>query len=124
MLKLPSVGAHYDMGVDIGNIKNRKNIYIYTSSPYLSNGKKPSKISWIAEVPKHTSLKFQVRTASSKENLMKAEWIGSQEAGSFFTKSGEAIHSVSSNWIQYRALFDTGNGADTPILSEVKIQFE
>ena len=124
MLKLPSVGAHYDMGVDIGNIKNRKNIYIYTSRPYLSNGKKPSKISWIAEVPKHTSLKFQVRTASSKEGLMKAEWIGSQEAGSFFTKSGEAIHSVSSNWIQYRALFDMGNGADTPILSEVKIQFE
>ncbi len=124
MLKIPSVGAHYDMGVDIGNIKDRKNIYVYTSSSYDAGGKRPAKINWKAEIPKRTSLEFQVRTASSKEELNKAGWYGADGAGSYFTKSGQAIPATSGKWIQYRALFNMGNGADTPVLSGVEITFE
>jgi hypothetical protein len=124
MLRLPSVGAHYDMGVDIGNIKDRMNHYVYTSAPYGTGKKKARSITWKAEIPKSTSLKFQVRTASSKKDLIKADWFGAQGKGSFFTKSGQMIKSKRENWIQYRVDFDMGNGADTPILNNVEINFE
>ena len=124
VLKLPTVGAHYDMGVDIGNIRNRKNLYIYTSSLHETEEKKPVAIMWKAEVPIRTSIKFQIRTANTKGELMNASWDGSNGPGTYYTKSGEAISHQTGRWIQYRAVFDMGNGADTPILTDVEIKFE
>ncbi len=122
--KLPSVGAHYDMGVDMGNIYNRKNLYNYISSPYFCKNKNPVSINWDAEVPADTKLTFQVRMAKSKTALKKAKWYGPKGPGTYFTKKNQAISNLSGPWIQYKALFDMGNGADTPILKSVEIKFK
>ena len=39
-------------------------------------------------------------------------------------KENQNIENVDGNWVQYRAIFDTDNGANSPILKEVKINFE
>jgi hypothetical protein len=122
--KIPSVGAHYDMGVDIGNTWDRKNIYSYISSPFNNKSDKPSVINWIAEVPIHTSLKFQLRSANSEKELAKAKWLGPDDEGSFYTKPGQSIKNINGKWIQYQAVFDMGNGAGSPVLTEVELKFD
>jgi hypothetical protein len=122
--KIPSVGAHYDMGVDIGNITDRKNIYSYISSPYNDKSSKPSVINWIAEVPNHTSIKFQLRSANSEKDLIKAKWLGPEGEASYYTEPGQSIKNINGKWIQYQAVFDMGNGAGSPVLTEVEIKFD
>jgi hypothetical protein len=43
---------------------------------------------------------------------------------SYYTKNNESIRKVSGQWVQYRAVFDMNNGADTPILKSVEITFD
>jgi len=122
--KLPSVGAHYDMGVDIGNINDRTTKYYYISSHYKTNGKNPVSLKWEGETPNFSSLKFQIRSADSEELLNKSEWRGPVGPGSYYTDEDNYLSNISGEWIQYRALFDTGNGANTPVLNLVEITFE
>ena len=122
--ELPSVGAHYDMGVDIGNIKDRTTNYTYTSSAHNTNGKNPKALNWNGEVPQYSSLKFQLRSADLEESLQNAEWIGPFGVKTYYTDINNTIVDVSGKWVQYRALFDTGNGANTPVLNSVEITFE
>lgn len=122
--ELPSIGAHYDMGVDIGNIKDRTTKYFYISSPYKTNGKDPISLKWEGEAPHFSSLKFQIRSADSEKSLNNAEWRGSVGTGSYYIDVNNSIINISGEWIQYRALFDTGNGANTPVLHSVEITFE
>lgn len=121
--KIPGIGAHYDMGTDVGDVWNRKNIFYYTSSPYNSSNSKPVSISWDAEVQKYSSIKFQLRSAGSEKDLEKAKWTGPDGENSFYLDSGQPIKNLKGKWIQYRAYFDTGNGAGAPILKEVKLTF-
>ena len=121
-LEIPSIGAHYDVGVDLGNIKNRSFIFDYTSSPHRINGKRPVKINWNAEIPQKTSIKFQVRVAKSRAALKEAEWLGPDGSATFFTKHNTLIHRIpASGWIQYKAIFNTDNGAYSPVLVAVEI---
>lgn len=122
--KIPSIGAHYDMGADIGNILDRKNIYSYISSPFKSKSDNPSVINWVAELPNHTSIKFQLRSANSEKDLEKAKWLGPTGEGSYYTESGQSIKNINGKWIQYQAVFDTGNGSGSPVLTEVEIVFD
>jgi len=66
-----------------------------------------------------------MRAADSRENLAKAKWWGAEGAGSFFAQRDQTVNSIpAGNWIQYKAIFDTENGAYSPILDEVEISFE
>ena len=122
--KLPSVGVHYDMGVDIGNIIDRTTNYNYTSSAYNTNGKMPISLKWDGVVPKYSSLKFQIRTAESEKELNNAEWHGPTGPDSYYANKENSLSTATTNWIQYKVLFDTGNGANTPILNSIEITFE
>lgn len=122
--ELPSVGAHYDMGIDIGNIKDRTMQYFYASSPHKTNGKDPISLKWEGEALHYSSLKFQLRSADSEESLYNAEWGGPLGSDSYYTDKNNSLVGVSGEWIQYRALFDTGNGANSPVLNSVEITFE
>ncbi len=112
------------MGVDIGNINDRTTKYFYASSPYKTNGLNPISLKWEREAPHHTSLKLQLRTADSEESLYNTEWSGPSGSGSYYTDKNNTLVDVSGEWIQYRAQFDTGNGANTPVLNSVEITFE
>jgi len=124
-LEIPSIGVHYDVGVDIGHIKDRSFVHPYTSSSFQCKQKRPVRISWEAETPHRTSVKFQIRSARSEKALARAAWKGSDGANIFFTRSGSSIPGISENrWIQYRVFLDTDNGANSPILNSVEITLE
>jgi len=112
------------MGVDIGDIEDRQNIFYYYSSSYDTEGNKPVTINWTAEEPHKTNMKFQIRSAASRESLNSAEWHGAEGAGTYFKETGQSIENIAGEWIQYRAVFDMKNGANTPILKSVEITFE
>lgn len=121
--KIPGIGAHYDVGADIGNVWDRKNIYSFISSPFNTKGSKPAKLNWTAELQKGTSIKFQLRYADTEKELEKAKWIGPGGDGTYYVESGESIKEIKGKWIQYKAIFDLGIGAGSPVLSEVEILF-
>jgi hypothetical protein len=123
--RIPTVGVHYDVGIDIGHIVNRKLAYMYTSSPYEYTDAVPADISWQAETQHRSILKFQIRTAASKAELASAEWVGASGSGTWFESPG-TINAYSDNagWMQYRAVFSSDNGAYMPILDRVKISFK
>ncbi|MCB9770889.1 MAG: hypothetical protein H6752_22015, partial [Candidatus Omnitrophica bacterium] len=57
--------------------------------------------------------------------LKDAKWHGPGGVGTFFTDSGTPLDfEEAPGWIQYRAILDTENGAASPILSSVEIDFE
>ena len=124
-LRIASVGVHYDVGIDIGDIKSRSFVYSYTSSPYNSKGLVAKSLSWQADLPPKTKLKLQLRVADTKEALEKSKWTGPTDTNSFYLESAAEIKNLkSAQWIQYRVLFDSYNGANAPILKKVQIQFE
>jgi len=126
-LAIPSVGAHYDMGVDIGNIRDRSLTFDYMSSPRDCEGKRPSALRWDAQLPPRTALKFQLRSAATREALRNAAWTGPDGLNSFYTAPGpvKGLKGLPEGaWLQYRAVFDTFNGANSPVLDTVEITFE
>ena len=122
--KLPNVGVHYDMGVDIGNIWNRKTEYKYNSSPYYSGVKTPGTLKWDGETPHNSSIKFQIRSAKSISRLKNAKWIGDSGEGSYYTERECEINKVYGEWVEYRVFFNTDNGGSSPVLNRVEIVFE
>ncbi|MCA9412523.1 MAG: VCBS repeat-containing protein [Candidatus Omnitrophica bacterium] len=123
--EIPSQGVHYDTGTDIGNIRDRSYRFDYISSAHNCGGKSPASISWVGQTPGLTSLKFQIRTADSEDGLKDAKWHGPGGVGTYFTDSGTPLDfEEAPEWIQYRAILDTENGAASPILSSVEIDFE
>jgi hypothetical protein len=124
-LKIPSVGVHYDVGIDLGHINDRLFVYEYISSPFNNKQNTPSKIRWKADAPVNSTVTFQLRSANSSADLANAQWVGPDGPNSYYSTSGEEIKNLENNdWIQYRVLFDTDNGAYSPVLHSVEIHFE
>jgi FG-GAP-like repeat len=124
-LKIPSVGAHYDVGIDIGDIKDRSFLYAYYSSPFNAKRMQPTQISWQVLTPPKTSMKFQIRFADTQDDLKSARWIGPKGEQSFYTNApAEILNVPAGKWIQYKAVFDTYNSANCPTLEQVEIKFK
>jgi len=87
-------------------------------------------ISWSASIPSCSpscEVKLQIRTASDAGGSPGAwsSWSGAAGAGTYFTDPAGTIISADLNfdqWIQYRVEL-IGDGLDTPILAEVKINY-
>ncbi len=110
---------------DPGNSYDRGLYEDYISSAYeIPQGQKPKKISWNAETPFKTVVKFQIRTAVKDKDLLKSEWQGPLGTDSWYTGNGSLITDIAGQWIQYRARLITPNGGATPYLTSVTIQFE
>ena len=123
-LEIPSVGVHYDVGIDIGHIKDRSFKYEYISSAHYS-AERPVQLDWLAIYYPNTSLKFQLRYAAQKDGLNTASWIGPSGNNSFYEKSGAEIKNIPpGQWVQYKVIFDNYNGANSAILEKVEIKFE
>ncbi len=121
---IPGRGVHYDVGVDIGHITDRRLTFAYESSAYHAAGHRPQRLQWTSHQPHRSSICFQLRTASTKEQLSRQPWLGPDGGGTFYRTSGQKIQQEEpTQWMQYRVLFDTDNGAYCPVLSEVVIDF-
>ncbi|MBN2357785.1 hypothetical protein JXO59_16865, partial [candidate division KSB1 bacterium] len=109
---------------DLGNSYDRGLYEDYFSSIHqIPDGEQPDAISWRAETPHGTSVKFQLRVADNSAKLEKAPWMGPDSADSWYTTSGSKIKNVRGKFIQYRARLQSPNGAGTPYLQGVTIRF-
>ena len=122
-LGIPSAGVHDDAGVDLGNIRDRGFDFDYISSPQAFKGR-PERLNWTAQTPLGSAVKLQLRVAGSKTGLAKAPWLGSAGEGSYYEQRNSELDLPKGDWIQYRAVLDTVNGARSPILEAVEIAFE
>jgi len=121
---IPTVGVHYDVGMDLGHIRNRGFEFVYTSSPHEFR-LRPEYLDWQATTPAHTAIRFQVRVAHQQQELPKAEWWGPQGPESYYDNANIRLEGLpEGHWIQYRAIFDTGNGAISPVLDRVRMTFK
>ena len=75
-------------------------------------------------------VRVQIRTAATQAGLSSAEWSGPEGKDGdvtdyFIDPSGELIHTDHNGdqWIRYRLTID-GNGTDTPIMEEIRINYQ
>jgi hypothetical protein len=124
-LPIPSIGVHYDVGIDLGTISDRTFVWDYVSSAREAGAAKWTRLSWEAETPGRTAVRFQVRSAATRDGLAKAAWQGPAGPGSFFTTSGSHLGAIpNASWVQYKLVLDTRNGAASPVVRAVQIEFQ
>jgi len=125
MTRLPGLGPHLTASRDSGNAFTREPVECYNSPPHQLDGLLPARICWDAELPEHTELKFQLRWAKTTQELESAPWQGPNEEACYYTHSGQKIYGVDTRaaWLQYRAVFVSGNGCRSARLQEVRIDF-
>ena len=124
-LAIPTIGVHYDVGVDLGHIVDRSLSWVYISSRHETGDRNWNSLKWAARTPGETGLRFQVRSAPDSDSLNHAPWQGPSGTDSFFSKSDSDLSSISMHrWIQYKVVFDTVNGAASPVLDSVEVEFD
>ena len=121
--RLPGLGPHLASSRDFGNAFTREPVESYISPPHPLDGQLPARISWDADVPDKTALKFQLRWAETEQGLASAPWRGPDGEESFYERSGQEIRQAETGaaWLQYKAVFVSPNGCRSPELREVRI---
>lgn len=97
-----------------------------TSSAFDSEGESVfGQLIWTAYTPPNTSVKLQLRTADTFNNLIGAPWLGPNGAQDYYTQSGAGINSDhdGDEWIQYRVFLSSTNNTITPVLSAVTVSY-
>ncbi len=117
-------GPHFSTRRDIGNIYDRSLEERYVSAPLQCPvNRTPTRLKWKARTTHGTTVRFQIRTASIRENLEKAAWCGATGGGDWFDESDAVLLNLADNcrWLQYRVALQTLDGGSTPVLEEVQI---
>ena len=106
-------------------------IHVSSSAPsgYLISTAHPfdpfneATISWNAEKPPGTEIKFQIRTAKSQPELSCDSFIGPDgSTESYFETSGDSLTGINDDsWIQYKVYLLTSYPAQTPYMNDVTI---
>jgi|GEM_PF-1865978 len=108
----PEVAAHFRHGS-------------FVSSPHDTSGYSNFEtLSWDADVPVQTALRFQIRTGETESDLLAARWNGPQGPLDYYTTSGSSISGFQSpkRWVQYRVVFTSAVSDLTPVLRSLSIQ--
>lgn len=83
-------------------------------------------ITWDSIIPVSTSIKFQIRTAQSQQDLITNKFVGPNGyISSYYTASPADIWSGHNyhRWIQFKAIFNTSFKSSTPCLEDVIIYY-
>jgi len=123
--ELPTFGPHYSQRVDPGNLYSRKLEEEYLSEPIeLPSFHSSLNLSWKAEEPHGSKLKFQIRTASTQSKLSQAAWIGPRGPNSYYVEPGSRLGRMrpENRWIQYRVLFTSPDAGDWPVLTSIEFE--
>ncbi len=124
-LLLPNTGPSGLSLRDLGNSYDRGLYEDYLSSTHtVADGLLPAGLTWKADTPHGSAVKFQLRSADLPAELADAPWRGPDGPGTWYQKSGANIEHFKGKLLQYKARLTTPNGAATPYLTEVKIDFE
>jgi hypothetical protein len=122
---LPGLGPHSVHLSDNGNAYTRKPQESYISEPIRIAGSNIKNISWQADVPVPSKLKFQLRWAKTEDLLESAEWNGPQGNDTYYETSGQLVGEMKdARWIQYKAVFVSPYGCVSPRLSRVSFNYE
>jgi hypothetical protein len=123
---IPTSGAHAQLGRDPGNVFDRRHEERYVSVPYrpAQEALRPSAIRWTAELAPRTSVRFQLRTAATEAGLASAPWVGATGTGSWLDRPGPLPATIASGpWVQYRVALASVDGGNSPLLTQVTIEF-
>lgn len=124
---LPTIGPHFMAPVDMGNIATRQPVEKYTSRIYRAPiSDRPAQLSWKAVMPpRGGSLRFQMRSAESREALERATWQGPGGPNTYFTRSGASLAKLSLKgpYYQYRVFLDMTNAGSAPRIDWVEVRF-
>tara|TARA_B100001013_G_C24389281_1_gene355414 strand:+ start:61 stop:429 length:369 start_codon:yes stop_codon:yes gene_type:complete len=107
---------------DFGNGYTRKPEESYISPTFKLKKNTPNKIYWDADVSKPARLKFQLRWASTEDQLLNTPWTGPKGRESFYEKEGQqikGINNVNAKWFQYKVTLVFPYGCRSPKLREV-----
>jgi hypothetical protein len=113
------------MGVDIGNLYDRKPEEYYVSRPLaLPEGTRPERIRWDASGAPGTGVKLQLRVAASRDALGGAAWRGPAGESSYYETTGAALATApeAARWLQYRIIFDGLGVGSSSTVKSVEIQ--
>ncbi len=122
--KLPTFGPHFSQGIDPGNLYTRKLEEEYVSAPIANSfWDRPHKLDWKGEEPHGAKLKFQVRSADTRDKLSQVKWLGPNGPDSFYEAPGSKLSGLNrqDRFLQYRAVFTSPDAGVWPILGEVVV---
>ncbi len=112
---VPTHGPHWMYNSDMGHIYDRSWRQIYKSSIF-SYDEQATKgmLSYAADIPEGTQLKFVIRSGAEKDNLKENPWQT--------VESGEFKLSETDRFFQYKAMFISDNGDRFPMLDRVNLK--
>jgi hypothetical protein len=119
--RLPTSGPHGMAWTGIGNIMDAGPEEYYESAPAeFPAGFAPGWIRWEADVPPGTWVKAQLRCGATRDELLRAPWVGKGGAGGWFEQGDElAALRGKWRWLQYRLALGARSGLNTPRLRAV-----
>jgi len=113
--EIPTKGPHWSHNEDMGHIYDRYWKQTYESSIFEWNKKRThGHLSYLADIPDDTNLLFDVRSAANKSELATKEWRR--------VNGGNFIVNGRDRFLQYRAVFSSGNGDRFPVLDKVILE--
>ena len=118
-------GSHELTSVDPGHIYHRRFEFIYTSAVHdAEKVVAVGDVSWRADTPHGSGLTLEVRAANDRTALENAGWTAVTPKGPTGSTSGELENSIAGRFVQYRAVFQSADGSNYPILWDVSIGLE
>jgi len=112
------------------NISGYATVGTFISSSFNMNNSSPVQtIEWDENIPTEVeAIKFEVSTAPDNSGSpgVWTDWYGASGVGSFFTYGEGNLISTNLNnnqWVRYRATL-IGDGTNTPILEEIRINYK
>jgi len=102
--------------------------YLLSSAFDMGDASPVQIIAWEATVPDNCEIKFQLRTAPDSASSPGAwtNWYGAGGQNTYFIAATGTLVSLDLNdneWVQYRVLL-SGDGLDTPVLNEVRVNYK
>jgi len=123
-LRLPTEGPHGMMPVDPGNILDRTNEEYYISAIHSFDEVVSLKsLSFKAQLPPKTWVKLWIRAGNTKQELLGKPFTGSTDEYSWYT-NGDNIVCSTCKYSQFKLSLGSVNGAASPRLSEVILDYE
>lgn len=132
-LAYPGVGNYFYalVGGDTTTYRYAMNSTYPTSGTFTSSsidlGQQsiPTTLAWTATTPTNTTVRFQLRSASSAGALTSATYYGPTSTSDFYTTSTSTINSIHNGhrYFQYKAYLDTTDTSVTPTVSDVNINY-
>ena len=111
---VPTHGTHWMYVQDMGHIEHRGWEQTYESSVYRwDRAVAAGRLTYKADAPAGTELRFHVRVAASEDGLQQVPWLAVRASGFRLNSNDRSL--------QYRATFVSGNGDRYPVLDRVTV---